>query len=439
MSENILDNCVSFYFVGIGGVSMSALAKLLYGSGKKVGGCDRAESEFTRELTELGIDVEITSEGDAAGYDALVYTDAVSAANHAILQARRLGLFIISRGELLNLFSKQFKKSIAVAGCHGKTTCTAMIAHILGCADCKFCAHIGGNDLEYSNAYINGYDFFVTEACEYKKNFLKLTPDTAVILNSDADHIDCYGSVENLKQAYYKFASGANEVIKLFGDLNGTEGETFGFDDRAQYYAKKIKSVNGKYSFTAYEGDCSLGEINLSVYGKHNVLNALAAVAVARKYGVDFGNISKGLANFHGVKRRFENLGKFNGADCIADYAHHPNEIKATLKTVRSVARGDIYVVFQPHTYSRTKTFFKQFVSVLSQVKKLLIYKTYAAREYYDDAGSALTLSQSLRRADYGDKPQDIIKFLSGATSGDAVLILGAGDIYDIACKIIRN
>lgn len=439
MSENLLDICGSFYFVGIGGVSMSALAKLLRESGKIVGGCDRAESLFTRELSELGIDVEITNEGDAAGYDALVYTDAVSSANQTILKAKRSGLYIVSRGELLAAFSKKFKKTIAVAGCHGKTTCTAMIAHIFGCADCKFCAHIGGSDVKYSNAYINGYDYFITEACEYKKNFLKLAPDTAVVLNSDADHIDCYGSVENLKLAYHKFAGGADDVIKLFGDLNDLDGETFGFDDRAQYYAKKIKSVNGKYSFTVYEGDCALGDIHLNAYGKHNVLNALAAVAVARKYGIDFEHISKGLADFCGVKRRFENIGRFNGAECIADYAHHPNEIKATLKTVRAISRGEIYVVFQPHTYSRTKTFFRQFVSVLSQVRKLLVYKTYAAREYYDDAGSALTLSQSLKRAEYGDKPSDILKFLRSAKSGDTILFLGAGDIYDIACGVVKN
>lgn len=418
---------------------MSALAKLLRESGKIVGGCDRAESLFTRELSELGIDVEITNEGDAAGYDALVYTDAVSSANQTILKAKRSGLYIVSRGELLAAFSKKFKKTIAVAGCHGKTTCTAMIAHIFGCADCKFCAHIGGSDVKYSNAYINGYDYFITEACEYKKNFLKLAPDTAVVLNSDADHIDCYGSVENLKLAYHKFAGGADDVIKLFGDLNDLDGETFGFDDRAQYYAKKIKSVNGKYSFTVYEGDCALGDIHLNAYGKHNVLNALAAVAVARKYGIDFEHISKGLADFCGVKRRFENIGRFNGAECIADYAHHPNEIKATLKTVRAISRGEIYVVFQPHTYSRTKTFFRQFVSVLSQVRKLLVYKTYAAREYYDDAGSALTLSQSLKRAEYGDKPSDILKFLRSAKSGDTILFLGAGDIYDIACGVVKN
>lgn len=439
MSENLLDTCGSFYFVGIGGVSMSALAKLLHGSGKRVGGCDRTESECTHELSGLGISVEITSEGDVTGYDALVYTDAISAANRSLLQARRLGLTIISRGELLSLFSKKFKKTIAVAGCHGKTTCTSMLAHIFGYAGCKFCAHIGGYDLKYSNAYLSGYDYLITEACEYKKNFLKLTPDTAVILNSDADHIDCYGSVENLRYAYRQFASGSGEVIKLYGDLVETEGETFGFDDRAQYYAKKIKSVNGKYSFTVYEGDYALGEINLSVYGKHNVLNALAAVAVARRYGIDFEHISAGLAEFCGVKRRFENLGKFNGADCIADYAHHPNEIKATLKTVRQITRGEIYVVFQPHTYSRTKTFFKQFVSVLSQVRKLLVYKTYAAREYYDDAGSALTLSQSLKRAAYGDNVQDIAEFLTEVTSGDVVLFLGAGDIYEIACNLIKN
>ncbi|MDE6373333.1 MAG: hypothetical protein K2L72_02445, partial [Clostridia bacterium] len=356
-----------------------------------------------------------------------------------IIQARRAKKILISRGQLLGEVCRLFKNTIAVAGCHGKTTCTAMLAHILDYAGVEFASHIGGKDAAFSNCFVKGFDCFVTEACEYKKNFLCLSPDVAVILNSDADHLDCYGTVENLRLAYNRFAEQSRKVVKLFGDLNGVDGVTFGFDDRADYFAKGIRSVNGAFCFTAYERGKALGSVSLSVFGKHNVLNAMAAIAAARLVGIEFDKISGGLSRFKGVERRFERIGDFNGAACIADYAHHPNEIKAALKTARLVTSGELYVVFQPHTYSRTKSFFKQFVLALSPLKRLLIFKTFAAREYYDDAGSALTLSGGLKRSVYGECETDIENFLRGAQVGDTVLFLGAGDIYEIAKSILKS
>lgn len=437
MAENILTEFDGFFFLGIGGVSMSALAKILHGLGKNVSGCDRAENEYTRELRRVGIDVTIGEACYIDGADVVVYTDAVNGANPTVMRARRLNKLLVSRGVLLREVSKMFKTTIAVSGCHGKTTCTSMLAHIFKAAEVSFSAHIGGEDAEFSNAYFGGYDFFITEACEYKKNFLYLQPAIAIILNTDADHLDCYGTVENLQNAYSKFAGSAESVIKLYGDLQSNKGVTFGFDDRAVYYAKKITSLGGKFSFTAYEGIKELGRIRLSAYGKHNVLNALAAIAAARRAGIEFDKISLGLLQFTGVKRRFENIGSYNGAVCIADYAHHPNELKAALKTARLCLKGELFVVFQPHTYSRTKSFFKEFVRVLSQLKRLMIYKTYAAREYFDDAGSALTLHRSVKRSVYGDCETDIENFLRQATEGDTVLFLGAGDIYEIAKTVI--
>lgn len=412
---------------------MSALAKILHMSGKKVAGCDRCESDYTAALRNEGINVTIGNNVNFENFKVVVYTDALPESNAALIAARRQNKVIISRGRLLSALNSTCKKTVAVAGCHGKTTCTAMLAHIFACAEAPFTSHIGGDDLTFSNAYSCGNDFFLTEACEYKKNFLYLKPDIAVVLNSDADHLDCYGSAENLKKAYLQFIGSAAQTVKLYGDLPEADGTTFGFDDRADYYAKKIRNVNGAFNFTVYERGAELGKVSLSVYGKHNVLNALAATAAARLCGIEFDNISTGLSRFHGVKRRFERIGTYNGAVCIADYAHHPNEIKAALKTARLITGGELYVVFQPHTYSRTKDLFGNFVLTLSAVKKLLIYKTFAAREYYDDAGSALTLSNFVKRSFYGDCETDIERFLSGAREGDTVLFLGAGDIYDIA------
>lgn len=414
---------------------MSALAKILYNCGKSVSGYDRSDGEYVRALKDIGIEVAFDVTADIGGYDCVVYTDAVACNNPILLNAKRLNKPMLSRGELLAEICKAFGTVTAVAGCHGKTTCTAMLAHIYDAANLNFSAHIGGTDLKFTNGYLKGFGYFVTEACEYKRNFLSLAPDVAVVLNSDADHLDCYGSPENLRQAYCTFAQNADTAIRLYGD--GAADITFGFDDRASYYAKKVKENNGNYSFIAYERGKELGKVALSVPGKHNVLNALAAIAAARKLGIPFGAIAAGLKNFKGVKRRFENIGRIGKAVCIADYAHHPNEIKAALKTARLVSGGELYVVFQPHTYSRTKNLFKEFCSVLSAVKKLLIYKTYAAREYYDDAGSALTLSCSVKHSRYGDCPRDIADFTRPCREGDLVLFLGAGDIYDIAKQLI--
>ncbi len=416
---------------------MSALAKILHSSGKKVAGCDRCEGEYTQSLKSAGIDVTIGNVCSFDKFQVVVYTDALADSNPSIIAARRQKKVLISRGRLLSALTENFKKTVAVAGCHGKTTCTAMISHIFSCADTNFTSHIGGDDLKFTNAYSCGNDYLITEACEYKKNFLYLKPDIAVILNSDADHLDCYGSAENLKKAYLQFAGSAEQVVKLYGDLNEADGVTFGFDDRATYYSKNIRSERGKFTFRAFKNGSELGKVKLSVYGKHNVLNALAAIAVADLCGIDFEKISCGLSQFKGVKRRFEEIGSYNGATCIADYAHHPNEIKAAVKTARMLTGGELYVVFQPHTYSRTKDLFKEFVRTLSAVKRLLIYRTFAAREYYDDAGSALTLSNSVKRSVYGDCERDIEMFLSGARCGDTVLFLGAGDIYEIAKSVV--
>lgn len=416
---------------------MSALAKILKSNGKKVAGCDRSEGEYTEALKEAGIEVTIGNVNDFSGYEVVVYTDALSESNQSLVAARRQNKVLIARGRLLYELSATFENTVAVSGCHGKTTCTAMLAHIFSCAKLPFTSHIGGDDLTFSNAYAGGQCNFITEACEFKKNFLYLKPQIGVILNSDADHLDCYGSAENLKKAYLQFAAASEKTIKLYGDLTRAKGTTFGFDDRADYYAKKIRNVNGKFTFHVFERGAELGRIKLSVYGKHNVLNALAAVAAARQCGIDFDSISAGLAQFKGVKRRFESVGWHNGAECIADYAHHPNEVKAAIKTAKLITVGELYVVFQPHTYSRTKDLFDSFVLTLSPVKKLMIFKTFAAREYYDDAGSALTLSNAVKRSVYGGCETDIERFISRAGVGDTVLFLGAGDIYEIAKSIL--
>lgn len=417
---------------------MSALAKFLLHCGKKVEGSDIVDSVYTDELRKLGVRINIGDYRESIRqFDVVVYTDAIRDSDIQLCEAKELGKPLLSRGQLLYEVSKNFKTVIAISGCHGKTTCTSMLAHIFKAADQKFCTHIGGRDLTYGNFHFSGNDYFITEACEYKKNFLLIKPTVAVVLSSRADHLECYGSEEELKKSYKSFVDSAEVKVCLHGDINAG-GLTFGYDRDADYSARKISEENGRYSFTAYEGDCELGKIDLNVFGKHNVLNALAATAVARSAQISFKHIQSGFVNFKGVERRFENIKSANGVTYIADYAHHPDEIRAAIRAAKKITSGKLYVIFQPHTYSRTKNLFKQFVSVLSSQSYLLIYRTYAAREYYDDAGSALTLSQRLKKSHYGDSEGDIIDFISSAASGDVVLFLGAGDIYDIAKHAVK-
>ena len=417
---------------------MSGLAKYILSCGKIVAGSDNYASIYTQELANLGVEIEIADQkGSIKDYDVIIYTDAVHENDIQLKEAKALNKVILSRGQLLYEVSRNFKKVIAVSGCHGKTTCTAMLAHIFACSGAKFGVHIGGRDKKFRNAFFNGNDFFITEACEYKKNFLLLKPDISVILNSDPDHLECYGSAENLRKAYVRFAQCAELCVTAYGDLE-VDGVTFGYDKNAQYSAKNITCKDGFYGFKAYDCGKLLGDIRLCVYGKHNILNALASIAVARTVGIPFARIREGLVSFAGVERRFENIGKYNGAKCIADYAHHPNEILATLQSVKNLTAKRLFVVFQPHTYSRTRLLFKDFIKVLSGVNRLMVYRTFAAREYFDDRGSALTLSQNIKKSCYGDTAEDIIDFITPAEEGDVVLFLGAGDIYDIA-KVIIN
>lgn len=439
MFKGVCGDYSDFYFIGIGGVSMSALAKLMLVWKKRVCGSDACESVYVKELREIGVEVDTGAiKGSVAEFDVIVYTDAIPENDPQLSEARRLGKTVLSRGQFLNEVSKNFATVIAVAGCHGKTTCTCMLAHIFKAAGKEFCAHIGGRDLSFANFYIDGTDYFITEACEYKKNFLYLKPDVAVVLNMGADHMECYDSEEELFKCYREFSRTAEVKINPYIG-NPADGLTFGFDKDALYSARKITQVGGKYSFYAYEGEAELGKITLNVYGKHNILNALAAIAAARSAEIRFSSIKLGLSEFKGVERRFEKLGEVNGAEVIADYAHHPDEIGATVRTAKRIARGNLYVIFQPHTYSRTRLLLKQFIKVLSPLQNLLIYKTFAAREYYDDAGSALTLSQKIKKSRYGDDKRDITDFISSVGAGDLVLFLGAGDIYEIAKDILKT
>lgn len=443
MKRNFWREKNKIFFIGIGGVSMSALALCLKKMGFCVSGSDTAAGAAAAKLEKAGISVYPGHDASrVAGKDAVVYSSAIKEDDPELREARRLGIPAVPRAELLSLVAGCFEKSVGVAGCHGKTTATAMCAHVLQACSGSCTAHIGGEDFGYGNFHDGGDRYFVTEACEYRANFLLLRPDVAVVLNTDADHLECYGSEAALAEAYDRFAGNAGAAVVCGDDpIAGRvrAALTFGLSSSCDVGAERLRACGGKYSFHLRIGGKLSDRIALNVYGKHNVFNALAAAAVAEYFGYPPAFTAEGLRAFRGIRRRFEHIGTFNGADVIADYAHHPREIAAALATAREICGGRLFVIFQPHTYSRTRLLFGDFLSVLSGVPDLVIYKTFAAREYFDAEGSALTLAEHLPNSLYAETTRELAIYLEcSVRAGDTVLFLGAGDIYTVACRLVR-
>ena len=444
MKVNFWQEKHKIYFIGIGGISMSGLALHLHSCGFSVFGSDQTVGEITADLERRGIRVFGSPDArHVQGMDAVVYTSAVPDTHAELSAARSSGIPTIERAELLRLVASDYEHVVGVAGCHGKTTATAMCAHVLLACSGNCSAHIGGLDMTFGNFYEGGNKYFVTEACEYRGNFLKLQPEVALFLNTGTDHLECYGSREALCRANRLFVTGAKAAVVCGDDEIAGQVKpalTFGLSPGCDVSAVSLRSVRGRYSFQPVVRGETSERIRLHVYGRHNVLNALAAVAVAHFYGYPIRFAAEGLRAFRGIRRRFERIGKINGGTVIADYAHHPQEIAATLATAKEICRGNLYVIFQPHTYSRTRYLFEDFVSVLSGVEHLVVYKTFAAREYFDAAGSALTLSEHLPRSLYVETVRELGIYLRcSLQAGDVALVLGAGDIYYAAGQIVHR
>ena len=425
---------------------MSALAKCLFHYGYKVSGSDRYRGEQTESLVSLGIDVYIGEEKNRAALleaDAVVYTDAIPFCNKELSQARAMGKRLYSRADFLAKLCEGFQTVIAVGGSHGKTTCTSMCAHVLKGIGVPFTAHIGGEDSTFGNFYSDGLDYFVTEACEYKKNLLKIHANRAILLNVDNDHMECYKDEADLLHCFQQYCLQSETAFVCADDERcGLLGDFPSFGIRnvlADYRAVDLRANKERYAFTVEEYGRALCRIQLKAIGRCNVYNALAAFAVMRSLGFEKTEIKKGLEEFSAVRRRFERIGGYRGASFICDYAHHPKEIAATVQTAKGICQGRLYVVFQPHTYSRTRLLFTEFVSVLKKIDNLMLYKTYAAREHFDGAGSAQTLSVALKNSLYAENVYALKTWIKKTVkSGDVVLFLGAGDIYYAAQYLLK-
>lgn len=455
-------------FVGIGGMGMSALAAFCHEFGATVSGSDAKTSEETRRLQSLGIPVTIGADAQKAeGADLVVFSSAIAASHPELKRAREKGIKTMERHEFLALIAGMFSCVVAIGGTHGKTSVSAMLTHILLKSGTRFVAMIGGESVEFAN-YVNNTSatcadelkncIFVCEACEYKRNLLSLDPSVAAVTNAECDHPDCYKSQKDVTDTFSEFLEKARckivsekyefllqENEKCVGESRNEKCGNFCVeifsDDKIERLYADIKKDKAEVVF----GGNLVGTIRLKDGGEYNNQNATFALALSMRLGIDLRFAIDALSTFKGVKRRFEYVGNVDGARVIFDFAHHPSEIKQALK--RASEQGDVLCVFQPHTYSRTKAYLDDFVSVLGDerngVKTLAIMPTYAAREDksmgLDSGELAIAIFDEFCNRDVYllKNAQSTVDFVKRyAKENTLVLMLGAGDIYDLKDKL---
>ena len=426
------------HLVGIGGISMRPLGLVLKGMGMRVTGSDMSASDSTRELKEKGIPVCIGHQAEnIAGADCIIRTAAARNDNPEIAAARMAGVPVFERAQAWGVIMKAYRNAICVSGTHGKTTTTSMVTHIMMEAELDPTVMIGGYlPLLHAGHRVGNGDTIILESCEYCDSFLNFKPTIAVILNIEADHLDYFKDLEAIQKSFRKFASLSTDGIIANGDdphvaeaLQGMDYITFGLDPKNCIHARNV-SADWQHFDVICDG-AFYCHLDLGVLGRHNMLNALAAAGTAWRMGVPGEVVSRGLASFRGAQRRLEFKGQYNGADVYDDYAHHPDELSATIAAVRSMDYNRIILAFQPHTYSRTKALFDDFVTQLKKADLVVLAEIYAARESNTIGISSMDLAKKIPGAVYCETLQDVTAYLA-KTAGpeDVVLTVGAGDIY---------
>ncbi|MCD8121591.1 MAG: UDP-N-acetylmuramate--L-alanine ligase [Clostridiales bacterium] len=445
------------HFIGIGGISMSGLAEILMKEGFSISGSDTQRSELTRRLEENGAKVAYgqRAENIMKEIDVVVYTAAVHPDNPEYAECVRRGIPMLSRAELLGQLMRNYRCSIAIAGTHGKTTTTSMVSEILLAANADPTITVGGMLHSIGgNIRVGGSDVFVAEACEYTNSFLSFYPNVEVILNIEADHLDFFKDIEDIRHSFRLFAGrlNADGVLVINSDIRDYKEITAGLDCRvitvgnapeSDYRVDEIAfDAYARPSFTVLEQENVLGRMTLCVPGRHNVYNALAAIAVARELGISGEEISRGLTAFTGTDRRFEKKGEIGGVTVIDDYAHHPQEIAATLATAKHVPHRKLWCVFQPHTYTRTKAFLDEFAEALSAADEVILARIYPARETDNLGISSFDIADRIDRLgtpvhcfETFDEIETFI--LENCSTGDLLITMGAGDIVKVGERLL--
>jgi len=447
------------HFIGIGGISMSGFAELLHSMGFTITGSDWHESKITRHLESLGIQVVYgqREENITKEMDLVVYTAAVKKTNPEYQEAERLGLPLLERAAMVGQVMKNYSSAIAIAGTHGKTTTTSIASHIFLEAELDPTISVGGIlQAIGGNIRIGHSEHFITEACEYTNSFLQFFPTVGMILNIEEDHMDFFKDIDDIRHSFRAFAKRipAHGTLIINADIdnyteiiNGLSCRvlTYGLENtNADFTAANITYDDlGRGSFDAIVNGQKQSHYCLSVVGKHNVSNTLGCLALASLYGIDSDAIQRALTAFHGADRRFEYKGERNGFTIIDDYAHHPTEIRATLSAAANYPHKTLWCAFQPHTYTRTRAFLKDFAKSLALADKIILADIYAAREKDTGDISSQDLAHELEKLGkevyYIGNFEAIEKFiLKNLVNGDLLITMGAGNIVDIGESLLK-
>ncbi len=451
---------VHAHFIGIGGTSMSGLAEYLFDVGFRVSGSDSAHSKYTKHLESLGIEIFYPQKAEniQEGTDVVIFSAAIHPGNPEYDAAVEKGIPMLTRAELLGQLMAFYQHAINISGTHGKTTTTSMVTDIFLDAGLDPAIEIGGmlDDIGGNMRLSKKQDYFVAEACEYTNSFLSFHPTCAIILNVEADHLDFFKDLDDIRHSFRKFVEllpdGGNLIIgadidnyEYFYEGLNVNVLTFGKAANADYRAENI--VYDEFvrpAFDVIEKGVKIGRVQLGVPGEHNVMNALAAIAAARAYDIEMDVIKGALLRYHGTQRRFDIRGHVNGFTVMDDYAHHPQEVDAVLKTLVKYPHHKLWAIQQPHTYSRTKLLMDDFADVLSQADAVLVLDIFPARETDDLGCHATQLVEKLKERGsevyYTPTFDDVEKFvIEHGEEGDIFITLGCGNANIVADRIVER
>lgn len=443
--------------IGIGGSGMYPLAQILHAKGYHITGSDNNETDTLRAVRAMGIEVFMGQRAEnIKGADLIIHTAAIMQDNPELIAAKASGVPVLERSDLLGIVTSWYKNAVCVSGTHGKTTVTSMITQILKQGGMDITAYIGGKlPIIGGSGCVGTSDTMVCEACEFVDHFLKLSPDIAVVLNVDADHLDYFGTLDNVIASFRKFCTLAGKVIANGDDANtrkaidGLDKEiiTFGYSEENDWYAKNVNKVNGLLTeFDIYYNGELFTKAKLHIPGVHNVLNAVAAAAAAYMSGADAEMIAAGLDSFHGAKRRFEKYGEVGGITVCDDYGHHPAELEATLRAAQDMGFRQVWAVFQPFTFSRTALLLDDFIRVLSIPDNCIITAIMGSREkntyniYDKDIGEKVKDAVWFEEQDHDKNFELCAEYAAEhAQSGDLILTMGCGDVNKCANLILEK
>lgn len=455
---------IHIYFIGIGGISMSGMAELLHSEGFTISGSDSQKNDITKHLESLGITIFYGQDAKniTKNYDLIVYTAAIHPENPEFMQAKALEIPMLNRAQLVGQVMKNYETAVAVSGTHGKTTTTSMLSMMMLEGNLDPTISVGGVlEAIHGNIRLGNSSNFITEACEYTDSFLNFHPTRSIILNVEAEHLDYFKDLAHVRQSFKTFANllPADGTLVINGEIDEVEDLisettckviTYGvidenFNQPVTYSARNLIYDNhGCATYDLYKEETKISSVTLATVGRHNASNSLAAIAMALDMGISIDAIQDALHQFTGTHRRFELKGEKNGVTIIDDYAHHPTEIAACLAGAQRYPHKELWCAFQPHTYTRTRNFLKEFAVALSSADHIVLADIYPARE--EDPGdiSSADLLRELnalgKDVHYFHTFEEIEKFLfDHCTNGDLLITMGAGNIVTVGENLLQK